>query len=225
MKTIRTLLVSFDNNVPHHNISAFRGAIIEKVGRENLLFNHHIDDKRYLFRYPLIQYKSIHKNPAILCLGDGVDEIHKLFNKPTWEIDLKGKKIDLTIENLELKNHKASITKNSHSYSLYNWLALNQANFERYSKMADDLARIELLEKVLIGNILSFAKGIDWQIQEQIKVRITAIKKSKQLKYKNTHLMALGVDFISNVDLPSFIGLGKGASHGYGVILKSKRNN
>ena len=81
MSKLRTLLVKFENQLPPYKVSAFRGAVIEKVGREHLLFNHHIDDKQYLYQYPLIQYKSIHKQPAILCLGEGVDERNIHYNK------------------------------------------------------------------------------------------------------------------------------------------------
>lgn len=225
MKTIRTLLVSFDNNVPHHNISAFRGAIIEKVGRENLLFNHHIDNNTLLYRYPLIQYKSIRRKPAILCLGDGVDEIHKLFNKSSWEIDLRGKKTDLVIDNLNLNNFRLNIWDKSFDYRLYNWFALNEKNYQRYNSLTSEMDRLEMLERILIGNILAFAKGMDWHVEQEIRVRIREIRNTKQLKYKNTHLMAFDVNFSSNVFLPNFIGLGKGASHGYGVVRSKHINN
>ncbi len=225
MKKIRTLFIQFDNLLNPWEVSAFRGAVIEKVGRKHLLFNHHLDDKKYLFRYPVIQYKSIHKKPAILCLGEGVDEIHKLFNKSTWAIDLKGKKIDLVIDNLNLNTFNLNVWDKNFNYSLYNWLALNEKNYHKYNSMANEIDRLEMLERILIGNILAFAKGINWHIDKEIKVRIRAIKRTKQLKYKNTHLLAFHIDFSSNVFLPNHIGLGKGASHGKGVVIKSKRKN
>lgn len=218
MKNIRTLLVTFDNLLNRWETSAFRGAIIEKVGRENLLFNHHIDNNTLLYRYPLIQYKSIRRKPAILCLGDGVDEIHKLFNKSSWEIDLRGKKTNLVIDNLNLNNFRLNIWDKSFDYRLYNWFALNEKNYQRYNSLTSEMDRMEMLERILIGNILAFAKGMDWHVEQEIRVRIREIRNTKQLKYKNTHLMAFDVNFSSNVFLPNFIGLGKGASHGYGVV-------
>jgi len=44
LKTVRTLVVQFDHHLQPYEIAAFRGAIIEKVGREHILFNHHISD-------------------------------------------------------------------------------------------------------------------------------------------------------------------------------------
>lgn len=224
MKKLRTLLVKFENELPSWETSAFRGAIIEKVGRENLLFNHHIDDTQYLYKYPLVQYKSIRNQPAVLCLGDGVDEIHKLFNQSSWEINLKGNKMDLVIDKLDLGNFTLNVWDKSYPYILTNWFGLNVANFKKYQETQSEIEKTEMLEKILIGNLLSFAKGVSWDIDKEIKVRIHEIKKTKQLKYKNTHLMAFNLDFSSNVFLPNYIGLGKGASHGFGMV-RMKRNN
>ena len=46
--------------------------------------------------------------------------------------------------------------------------------------------------------------------------------KAKNIKYKNTHLLAFNLDFSTNVFLPNYIGLGKGASHGYGMVRMKK---
>lgn len=225
MKKIKTLLVEFDNTLKPWETSAFRGAIIEKVGREHLLFNHHLDDQKYLFRYPLIQYKSIRQKPTILCLGDGVDEIHKFFNKSSWEVDLLERKIDLTIDQLQLGSFELKISPQILTYNLRHWFALNSKNYRAFDSLSDDLERMEMLEKVLVGNILSFAKGMEWYIEEEVKVRITKIKGTKMIKYKNTSLKAFDVEFKTNVNLPYYIGLGKGASKGFGVIYPINKKN
>lgn len=224
MKKLRTLLVKFENELSAWETPAFRGAVIEKVGRENILFNHHVDDKQYLFRYPLIQYKSIQSHPAILCLGEGVEEIHKLFNKSTWEINLKGEKTDLVIDKLDLGNFTLNVWDKTYTYTLTNWLALSEENFAKYKLLQNNIDRIEMLEKILTGNILAFAKGVDWHIDKEIKLRIDRIVKTKNLKYKDTHLLAFDINISTNVFLPNYIGLGKGASHGYGM-MKIYRNN
>lgn len=224
LKKIRTLLVKFEQELHPWEVPAFRGAVIEKVGREHILFNHHIDDNQYFFHYPLVQYKSIAKQPAILCLGGGVDEIHKLFNKSTWEINLKGERIDLVIEKLDLGNLTLNVWERSYSYQIGNWFALSEDNYARFKTTSTDIERLEMLEKILTGNILSFAKGLEWRVEKEIKLRIGRIVKTKNLKYKNAHLLAFNVDFSTNVSLPNYIGLGKGASHGYGMIRQIREN-
>lgn len=225
IKTIRTLVVQFSTPLQSWQISAFRGAIIEKVGREHTLFNNHLDENKFHYRYPLVQYKSIRKKPAILCLGDGVDEIHKFFNQPSWEINLNGERVVLEIERLDLKNFPLKMETQSQTYQLRQWLGLNTKNFKRYENLPDELDRLEMLEKILVGNMLSFAKGMDWYIEEEVKIRITKIQKTKMIKYKNTSLKAFDVEFKTNVSLPYYIGLGKGASKGFGVIYPINNKN
>ncbi len=226
MKKIRTLLVKFDNVLHPQEVPAFRGAVIEKVGREHLLFHNHLNDRQYHFHYPMLQYKSIHRKPAILCLGEGIDEIHKLFNQDTWEINIKGKKTDLVIDKLNLGNITLNIWDKSYGYHLNKWLALSEINYEKFKNFSNEIDRINMLERILTGNILAFAKGVGWHIDQQIKLRITDLKRSKNLKYKNTYLLAFDLDFSANVFLPNYIGLGKGASHGYGMVkMKRKSEN
>lgn len=225
MKKIRTLLVRFDNELAHYEVSAFRGAVIEKVGRENVLFNHHLDDNKYLFKYPLIQYKSIRKKPAVFCLGEGVDEIHKLFNQQTWEINLKGEQTELKIDQLNLDSFTLNIGDKSKVYQLKNWIALNTGNYRKYITLESDNDKLEMLESILIGNVLSFAKGMNWDVKKEIKVRILSVDKVRNIKYKNTKLFSFDVTFNSNVLLPSYIGLGKGVSRGYGILKRISENN
>lgn len=222
MKRLRTLLIRFENNLPAWQTPAFRGAVIEKVGKEHILFHQHVGDDAYLYRYPLIQYKSIHHKPAILCLGDGVDEIHKLFHKKSWTIYVKDEKYDLVIDKLSLGNITMNVWNNTYAYTISRWLALNEKNYETYKTLSSEIDRLAMLEKVLVGNILSFAKGIDWHVEQEIKVRIHELKATKKLKYKDAHLMGFDASFSTNVYLPEYIGLGKGASHGFGVVRKIK---
>lgn len=225
MKKIRTLFIQFDNELSPWQVSAFRGAVIEKVGREHLLFNNHISDGKFLYRYPVIQYKSIKRKPSILCLGEGVDEIHKLFNQSVWVINLKGEPVELKIDNLQLNNYELQVVEKSITYNLKKWLGLNQKNYKKYIDLKDEISRVEMLEKILIGNILSLAKGLGWQIEDQIKTRIKKIRKQKKINFKGVELIAFDLDFIINVSLPSYVGLGKGVSKGYGVVQPIKNMN
>jgi uncharacterized protein YkvS len=166
----------------------------------------------------LVQYKSINNQPAILCLGEAVNEIYKLFNKPRWDINLMGNIHDLSIDKLDLYNFNLLVNSHVNRYRLLNWFSLNETNFRAYKELSNEIEKTQMLEKILVGNILSFAKGVDWRVEQEIMVRIQTVRKEKQLKYKETYLMAFDIDFSTNVLLPEFIGLGKGASHGYGMI-------
>jgi hypothetical protein len=222
LKKLRTLLVTFSNDISHAPISAFRGAVIEKVGRENQLFHNHTGET-YIYRYPLIQYKKIFGRPGIFCLDAGVDEIHKLFSHRDWSIDLQGEKIDLKVDRLDMKTTSINVWEKSFEYALWNWQALNEENWKRYLELNSMVEKVAMLEKILTANILSFAKGIDWHIDKPVKVVIKDLKLERDSRMKDIKVRTFDVDFSSNVYLPDFMGLGKGVSNGFGIIRK-KRN-
>lgn len=220
MKKLRILTVNFDQEIKGQQVSAFRGAVIEKVGRENLLFHHHKSDTKLLYQYPLIQYKSIQRKASLVCLGDGVDEIHKFFNQANWELVLNGKKMDMQIDRLDLNTVTLNVEEKMLSYEITNWIGLNERNYHQYNQETSLVKKIALIERILIGNIIAFAKGVDWQIEKRIELNIKDIISTKVIRHKGTPLMAFNIAFETNVSLPNYIGLGKSASHGFGIIKK-----
>lgn len=67
-KRNRILVVTFANDLPAHDLSLFRGAVISTVGQEHVLFHNHQGDK-LRYSYPLVQYKRIGGKAALVCLG------------------------------------------------------------------------------------------------------------------------------------------------------------
>lgn len=57
MSKIRYLKILFDKNIQAYEVSQFRGAVIAKTKGMSNLFHNHLDDKEFIYRYPLIQYK------------------------------------------------------------------------------------------------------------------------------------------------------------------------
>jgi hypothetical protein len=225
LKKIRTLLVVFDIEIPVARISAFRGAIIEKAGRENILFHNHLGNDSFVYRYPLIQYKCIKKHPAIFCVDAGVDEIHRLFDQKSWQIRINDETIDLKVDRLDLKSTTLNVWEKMFFYQLSRWQALNEKNYASFQAIKTADEKKAFLERVLTGNILSFAKGINWHIDKPIKVQIEDIKYESITRMKDTKVSAYNADFKCNVFLPDFIGLGKGASTGFGVVKQIRKTN
>jgi hypothetical protein len=224
MKKIRMLRVSFDTEIRDVEIPSFRSAIIEKVGKDSVLFHHHIDEDKYLYKYPLIQYKSLSHQPTIICIDLGVDEIHKYFEKKSWDIRINDRKIEMKIATLELNQFVLQVWNKMFTYTIHNWIALNQDNLKKYSAMASLTDRISFLEKTLIGNILSFAKGVEWTVDKQIDLKIVNFKEPRTVKIKSNDLIGFNVEFNTNTCLPNHIGLGKAVSKGYGIIRVKKNN-
>jgi hypothetical protein len=222
MKKIRLLHIEFDTEIRATEVPAFRSAIIEKVGRENILFHNHLNDEQYLYKYPLIQYKQIRRHPCILCIDYGVDEIHKYFENRNWNIKINDRWLEMKIARLNLNQFTMQVWNKMFDYHIRNWIALNQENYLKYFSIEGMVDKIQFLEKTLTANILSFAKGIEWTVEKPVEVKILEIVSSRRVMLKNKQIVGFTVNFRTNVFLPNFIGLGKAVSKGFGIVNRLK---
>ncbi len=219
MLKIRVLKIRFPNNIFPYDIPRFRAAVIEKTQRESDLFHNRNKGNGYLYRYPMIQYKVTHKKASIICLENGSDDIHYLLQNQDMDLRIGDRRESFSIEDVDLHYHQVQTWQSEFDYSLLNWLGLNQKYYRRYLELEEDAsAQIDLLESILRGHILAFAKGINWYVEDRISVKISKIKEIKTLTFKNKDILAFSLNFRTNVSLPDYIGLGKGSSVGFGVV-------
>jgi len=219
-RRLRVLLVEFADEIEAREIPAFRGAIIAKAGREHILFHNHLNEQKYLYRYPLIQYKRIRKHPAIVCLDYGVDEIHNYFENRDWSIHISGRWLEMKIARLLMNQFTIQVWDKDFTYRVNNWIALNQENYREYMNLPEGPEKIAYLERKLTGNILSFAKGINWDVTRPINTRILQIEGTRPVTLKGKKVIGFNMVFTSNVFLPNYIGLGKSVSLGYGNVFQ-----
>jgi len=218
---IKLLTVLFDFEMERRNIPAFRAAVIEKVGRENVLFHNHLENG-FLYGYPSIQYKIIHGNPSIVCINQGSEEILKFFEKAEWDLTIHGKTIETKIKHLSFDYFECDFSVKPLKYKVHNWFALNEANFEKFCAMDTVAAKTDLLRRVMVGNILSFAKGIRWDVDQRINIKIPFLTKARSFSFKKYQMVGFNLYLVTNVSLPNFVGLGKSVSRGFGVIERMK---
>lgn len=216
---IKLLIVAFDFNITKKEIPAFRAAVIEKVGRENILFHNHMSQS-FRYGYPLIQYKVFRKNPVIICINEGTEEIHRFFEQTNWNLVLNGKEVSTEIRHLSFDYFNCDFSERPLKYKIENWFALNEINFRRFRQMVSYKEQIRFLERVIIGNILSFAKGVRWNIDQQIDLTISHLPRQHSFTFKDHQMVGFNLSFITNIILPDLIGLGKSVSRGFGVIRK-----
>ena len=232
--TLRFLRVDFDLPIKFQEVSKFRGAIAELVGRDSVLFHHHYQDEKgeekLLYQYPLIQYKRLYGNASIICLADAVEEIHKIFEGGnSWKIHLGRREVRLRIDSLRLHEYQLKLLPQgeNYTYTLSKWLSLNAENYLKYQKLEGLRARIEFLEGLLAANIITFANSLSWQIPTQAQGKFSLYIEDLEthvMPFKGEQLTAFSVTFKTNIFLPNYIGLGKGASRGYGMLkFKSQK--
>lgn len=226
MKQLKLLTVSFNTRLTPREVSSFRGAMAAKVGLQHDLFHNHNNSEgkgKFYYRYPLIQYKSYQNHPLLLCIGEGVEEAHKFFAKSNWDIKINGKIRRLEIKDLNLKRLTLNVNGNFYAYRLVNWLALNQENYKKYKSFTFLADKISFLEKLLESNIITFAKGIDWKINDPVKVHIQNIEAIDTVRAKGIPMLSFTIDFQTNAILPNYIGLGKSVSRGFGMVTNQRK--
>ncbi len=215
------LVIYFENEIKPHEIPLFRGAIINSIdGRSLLLHNHKESGLRY--GYPMIQYKCIAGRATIVCLEQGVEDIQALFTLSNLSLRLGKRVIDCHIAGISPRKIEAGISLESHNYRLERWCCLNEANFKTFSTLRGIAERAEMLERILVGNILSFAKGIGMTVTEEIKVKITKLSDLYYLRAKGVSMACVDIEFSSNFVLPELIGLGKHTSINFGVVTETE---
>ncbi|GJM34629.1 MAG: hypothetical protein DHS20C18_36300 [Saprospiraceae bacterium] len=193
-----------------------RGYFSKLFGKQSDLWHNHQEDGRPIYRYPLIQYKVVRRKPMLVGLGEGATLLIRHFLE-VQALDIDG--LHLPIHNKEVKSKEIMIGVRGleHRYGFENpWFALNQDNYQRFRKMTPSEQK-ESLCKVLTGHILAFFKGIGHWEEQEIKTEPIELE-SINAKFKNQPMMMFKGSFISNAQLPDFIGLGKSVSRGYGTI-------
>lgn len=222
---LRSIFIAFEEPIANREIIAFRSAVAEKAGRNHILFHNHLDTSQYLYRYPRIQYKVINQRPAMVCIEDGVEEVHHFFQKPSWDLTLFDRVYKVKVSKLLVNRYNMQVWDHTFTYNLYRWHALNQENYNAYRSITDDTEKLALLERILTGNILSFAKGIGWTVDKEVKLNIKQILKRRWLPLKDKKVLGFDIEFDTNIFLPNYIGLGKNVSIGFGVVKQKKRIN
>jgi len=224
MPNVRVIKIVFDTELKTYEVPAFRGAIIDVVGREHVVFHNHIGDDQFHYKYPVIQYKTEGKKASIVCIKDGVDEIHHFFQNNTGKILIHGQPRSINVDSIKINKFELQVWDTHFRYYLKKWIPANSENYLKFQKIEGLSKQIQFLENILIGNILSMAKGLDWMVDKPIEVEITSIKNQFWTKMKKTNMMAFDIYFKTNVFLPFDIGLGKGSSMGFGTICKQLEN-
>ncbi len=218
MNYIKTLVVKFDLPLPHSDIPKFRGAVINvDENRDDILFHSH-DGDELRYAYPLIQYKTINGLASIVAIDAGTDSVAKMLFPYSRAIRIGGHTQTVSICETMACSTNLEYVEVPLRYRITNWMPLNKDNYWLYTKAEDMAERLELLRKMLTGNILSFSKGIGLHLEDEIKVQIQSMKENRPTFFKKQKMMTFEVDFSCNLRLPQYIGLGKGSSSGHGVI-------
>lgn len=221
MFTIEVMQIKYkDFKMSVRESARLRGAVSSKFPAHTLL-HHHVGPNRLLYHYPLIQYKVIKGRPIIIGVEKGImvltdiyQDIGKLHFHNTKKTDIES---EISIE----KTNKAfGICDSLIEYHfLTPWLGLNQKNHKTYLSV-DNLQREKLLVSIIIGNILSLSKAVNYNVQEKIYGYLNL--SPCRVKFKNKIMIGFKGRFLVNFNLPDLLGIGKSVARGFGTIEENK---
>lgn len=219
MKYIRALTIITDAEIHQNEVPLFRGAVINSLGEHpNLYFHNHLDDDKFRYAYPLIQYKRLGGKAAIVCVEEGVDIIGQFLTEVNGTLNIGERQITCHTDKIQPAKILVQTWEEMFNYHISRWLPLNSQNYQRYKDIEGVVERVSFLENILKANLLSMLKGLDIHLEKELILKITEISDSYLIHHKGVKMMAFNADFKCNLSIPNNIGIGKNASIGCGII-------
>ncbi len=207
-------LVGFKNlELKQSQAVKLRGFFANLYEDNKLVHNH--NGRNVIYQYPKVQYKVIDSIPTICGVEEGVNIIRTI----GYEVDsikIDNETLEVFQKRIEFSRELFGMAKDYVDYKFITpWMALNQKNAIKYEKF-NDIEKGELLKQVLIGNILSLAKGLNYTVEEKIYVWIDLEEIS--VNFKNIKMKAFKGKFRTNFVIPNYLGIGKSVARGFGTV-------
>ena len=227
MDATKIVRVYLDGRLGRGEMQCLRGAV-NKLLRDacgsyegNVLFHNH-EGGGLRYGYPLVQFRKYSTGAVIVGIGDAADSVHSLAKKQELRLKIGRRDMVLAVEKGEETLYTPKVADEPKLYSLSDYIALTEENLTEYNGLLALSDKTIHLEKILVGNILSFFKGIGYHADEQIAAVLTDIDGTGETVYKGIKWKTFNLHFVSNVELPDGIGLGKSVSVGYGTLRREK---
>jgi hypothetical protein len=214
------LIMELDQKSKYQDAQKLRGFFANTFTKIDLFHNHKVSGES-IYRYPKIQYRFLNNRPTVFAFDDGV-ELIKTYYDNFDSIFIGSYKYPIMEKQLNFSEQELQVVDDLFYYQFISpWYALNQDNYESYKNLNTNKEREKLLEKVLIGNILSMCKGMNYHVNEQIEVQ-TFLRPLKSV-VKDIKVVSFTGNIKINMLLPEYIGLGKAVSRGFGTIIKTNK--
>lgn len=224
MKYIRTLTVITDGEIRQNEVPLFRGAVIKTLGEHpNLYFHNHLDNNKFRYAYPLIQYKRLGGKAAIVCVEDGVDIIGQFLTEVNGTLNIGNRQVACHNDKIQPARILVQTWEEMFCYHISRWLPLNSKNYQLYQNIEGVVERVTFLENILKANLLSMLKGLEIHLEKELILKMTEISDSYLICNKGIKMMAFNADFKCNLSIPNNLGIGKNASIGCGIVHQIRK--
>jgi hypothetical protein len=227
---IKTIWLQFDIPLSPHNIHLWRGAVAEAAGwGQNLFHNHRKDSaqnhKTYYYRYPAIHYRVWKRKAAIFGIGEGTEALKDWIQKTRPSVRIGNHHHALRVIDRNEEVHTLQMCSELRVYRLMDWMALHKENYKKWLQAETLVERILLLERVLAGQVLGFARAMEFELPDHLEVSIFNLNRTRSVVYKGEKQLAFNLLFKANIELPQKMAIGRSISHGFGVLHPVKSKN
>lgn len=217
MSITQTIIRFPEINLQTRDAHKLRGYFGNLFREKSDLLHNHMGNGELKYEYPKVQYKVIDNTPTLVGIMEGAQLLTDLFLK-IRELNIDDQIYPVHQKNIEAFQIEpgATVAPQSYQFETY-WMALNQKNHSDYLE-TNALEKNKLLERVIIGNCLSFLKSINQFVDARLQARVQVSE--KQTHFKNNKMIVFDGLFEINANLPDWIGLGKQVSRGFGTIRR-----
>ncbi len=218
-KRVPIIKVTFvTNQLTRCDIPRLRQYLARTFPKYELIHNH-LQDGKYRYGYPLIQFKTVNSTPFIIGLGEGLPILKEVFTEVT-ELQLANRKQTVWEKSILLQEVEFGVTEEFYKYKFLSpWMALKEENFEKF-KTLNTYDQQLFLKHLLRENLKTISKGCDYQIPEIEKVLVDGYFKPMVSHFKKIKMLCFTGDFTVNFAIPDLLGIGKQVARGYGTVKR-----
>lgn len=194
-----------------------RRAVTARFSDIPVLHNHH--GKGFDYRSPRVRYIVVDGIPRLVSFDDGLEIVEQIYAEGP---DLLCGSSLYRVSGTELEDRYeiAGISGELHHYRSFSpWMALNEENVTRYFKAGNSYDRRALLERIMAANMLAFSKNVSLDIQDRIMVKLLGVRETR-VRAGDTPMVGFRVNFVTNFRIPTYVGIGKMVSKGFGVMMQ-----
>lgn len=205
---------------PQTLAACWRGAVASVFPAATAFHGH--DGDRVVTRYPEAHYRWIDGSPALFAMGPAAPQaMAHPWPDATVRIGEQERRV-LAVE-WAVSALERSFSRRLVRYAFgAPWIALNQENHARFRSLGRDARRAEL-DRILVGNLLTMSQAFGWYYAND-KTVYAAFEPQRELAcvVKEVSLIGFEGSFVTNLDLPDDLALGRSVSHGFGWFGRAR---
>ncbi len=213
--------VQFPSNpLKRFEIPRLRGYIARRFPKYSLIHNH-LQDGKFRYGYPAIQFKIIQSVPTIIGIGEGLPIVKEVFEDVN-ELRVEAKRLRLWEKSVSMRNEEFGLTTDYIDYYFASpWMALKEENYATFKNL-NSIEKQQFLKHLLRENLKTISKGFKYLIPEVEEIQVEGFFKSRAMNFKNVKMLCFTGNFTVNFVIPDFLGIGKQVARGYGTIQRVK---